>query len=102
MYLAFYFQANMDQFGDAAEEMARDGIISMITPTPDTVWGFYLQVQIWVVMIVTVIVGSGLVAEDRRTNALEMYLRRPLSGAQYVLAKDSYHLRHPLQVADAG
>jgi ABC-type transport system involved in multi-copper enzyme maturation permease subunit len=89
MYLAFYLQANLDQFGDMAENMAREGVIEMVTPSPDTVWGFYLQVQMWVCMVLCVMVGSGLVAEDRRTNALELYLSRPLSVTQYVLGKFS-------------
>jgi len=87
MYLAFYFQANLDQFGDQARDLTRTGLLSQVTPTPDTVWGYYLQIQVWVILILTVMVGAGLVAEDRRTNALELYLSRPISVGQYVLGK---------------
>jgi len=87
MYLAFFFQANADQYGDMAAGMQDSGLVQMITPYPDTVWGYYMQIQIWVCLLVSIFVGSALIAEDRRTNALEMYLSRPLTVLQYMLGK---------------
>jgi ABC-type transport system involved in multi-copper enzyme maturation permease subunit len=39
------------------------------------------------VFIVTVYVGAGLIANDRRANALQIYLSKPLTRAEYVLGK---------------
>jgi ABC-2 type transport system permease protein len=39
------------------------------------------------VFFVTVYVGAGLIANDRRANALQIYLSKPLTRAEYVLGK---------------
>ena len=36
---------------------------------------------------VTVYVGAGLIANDRRANALQIYLSKPLTRAEYVVGK---------------
>ena len=36
---------------------------------------------------ITVYVGAGLIANDRRANALQIYLSKPLSRAEYVVGK---------------
>ena len=87
LYLAFYFRANMATYPDIARGIEESGILQLVSPTADNVWGYFLELQIWVCLILCVVVGAGLVAEDRRTNALEMYLSRPLSVWQYVLGK---------------
>jgi ABC-2 type transport system permease protein len=40
-----------------------------------------------VVFIVAVYVGAGLIANDRRANALQIYLSKPLTRAEYVFGK---------------
>src|SRR5713226_9433249 len=39
------------------------------------------------VFFITVYVGAGLIANDRRANALQIYLSKPLTRAEYVLGK---------------
>ena len=39
------------------------------------------------VFFITVYVGSGLIANDRRANALQIYLSKPLTRAEYVFGK---------------
>src|SRR5262245_15915425 len=39
------------------------------------------------VFVITVYVGAGLIANDRRANALQIYLSKPLSRAEYVFGK---------------
>ncbi|MCL4812273.1 MAG: hypothetical protein KJ061_07310 [Vicinamibacteraceae bacterium] len=39
------------------------------------------------VFFVTVYVGAGLIANDRRANALQLYLARPITRAEYVAGK---------------
>lgn len=84
MYVRFYFASNPDfaQFAENIEELSE-----IFTPTPDTVWGFLFLGQRWVCLALCVVVGAGLIAEDRRSNALELYLSRPLTVRQYVLGK---------------
>jgi ABC-2 type transport system permease protein len=47
----------------------------------------YLQQQQFFVFLISVYVGSGLIANDRRANALQIYLSKPLTRAEYVLGK---------------
>ena len=39
------------------------------------------------IFIITVYVGSGLIANDRRANALQIYLSKPLSRSEYIFGK---------------
>jgi ABC-2 type transport system permease protein len=69
----FYASANFPQ-------------LSFIGPTPDTFRQFLSQ-QDPFVFFVTVYVGAGLIANDRRANALQVYLSKPLTRADYVFGK---------------
>jgi ABC-type transport system involved in multi-copper enzyme maturation permease subunit len=72
--LQIYGSANLPQ---AAEILA-------VTPAT---FRDYLQQQQFFMFLITVYVGSGLIANDRRANALQIYLSKPLSRAEYVLGK---------------
>jgi ABC-type transport system involved in multi-copper enzyme maturation permease subunit len=39
------------------------------------------------VFFFTILIGSGLIADDRRANALQIYLSKPLSRAEYIVGK---------------
>src|SRR5262249_25266402 len=45
--------------------------------------------QVAFVVIACVLIGSGLIAEDRRANALELYFTRPVTVRGYLLGKFS-------------
>jgi ABC-2 type transport system permease protein len=60
--------------------------VSFLAPTPATFRQFLQQQQIFVFFI-TVYVGAGLIANDRRANALQLYLSKPLTRTEYVLGK---------------
>ncbi len=47
----------------------------------------FLDQQSILVFFITVYVGSGLIANDRRANALQIYLSKPLSRLEYVFGK---------------
>lgn len=47
----------------------------------------FLEQQQPLVFFLTVYVGSGLIADDIRANALQLYLSRPLTRTQYVAGK---------------
>jgi len=57
-----------------------------LAPTPETFRQFLDQQQIFV-FFVTVYVGAGLIANDRRANALQIYLSKPLTRSEYVFGK---------------
>jgi ABC-2 type transport system permease protein len=57
-----------------------------LAPTGDTFRQFLDQQQAFV-FFVTVYVGAGLIANDRRANALQIYLSKPLTRAEYVFGK---------------
>jgi ABC-2 type transport system permease protein len=59
---------------------------SFLAPTRETFRDFLGQQQVFV-FFVTVYVGSGLIANDRRANALQIYLSKPLSRVEYVVGK---------------
>ena len=59
---------------------------SILAPSADTFRQFLEQQQTFV-FFVTVYVGAGLIANDRRANALQIYLSKPLTRAEYVLGK---------------
>lgn len=59
---------------------------AFLAPTPETFRQFLGQQEIFVFFI-TVYVGAGLIANDRRANALQIYLSKPLTRAEYVFGK---------------
>ena len=69
----FYFAANLPQ-------------AQVLAPTAETFRQFLEQQEIFV-FFVTVYVGAGLIANDRRANALQIYLSKPLSRVEYVFGK---------------
>jgi ABC-2 type transport system permease protein len=72
----FYAASNLTNFSQAA----------LLQPSADTFRQFLEQQQTFV-FFVTVYVGAGLIANDRRANALQIYLSKPLTRAEYVLGK---------------
>jgi ABC-2 type transport system permease protein len=69
----FYAAANLPQ-------------AEILKPSADTFRQFLAQ-QATFVFFVTVYVGAGLIANDRRANALQIYLSKPLTRAEYVFGK---------------
>jgi ABC-type transport system involved in multi-copper enzyme maturation permease subunit len=47
----------------------------------------FLEQQDFFVFIMTIYVGAGLIAMDRRANALQIYLSKPLMRAEYIAGK---------------
>jgi ABC-2 type transport system permease protein len=69
----FYFAASVPQ-------------VPFLSPSPAAFQQF-LQQQAPFVFFVTVYVGSGLIANDRRANALQLYLSKPVTRGEYILGK---------------
>ena len=59
---------------------------SFLAPTPEMFHQF-LEQQSAFVFFITVYAGAGLIANDRRANALQIYLSKPLTRAEYVFGK---------------
>ena len=59
---------------------------AFLAPTAETFREFLDQQDIFV-FFVTVYVGAGLIANDRRANALQIYLSKPLTRAEYIVGK---------------
>jgi ABC-type transport system involved in multi-copper enzyme maturation permease subunit len=60
--------------------------IGMLAVTPHMFRDFLNQ-QEPLVFFITVYVGSGLIADDIRANALQLYLSRPITRTQYIAGK---------------
>jgi ABC-2 type transport system permease protein len=71
--ILFYIAANFPQ-------------AASIAPTAATFRDFFDWQSIFV-FIMTVWLGSALIAEDRRANALQIYLSKPLTRAEYIFGK---------------
>jgi ABC-2 type transport system permease protein len=74
-----YAAANL--FGGAGSSPA-----AFLAPSPRMFRQFLEQQEIFVFFI-TVFVGAGLIANDRRANALQIYLSKPLTRAEYAFGK---------------
>lgn len=59
---------------------------TLLAANAETFRAFLEQQGFWV-FVMTVYVGSGLIANDRRANALQIYLSKPLSRAEYIGGK---------------
>jgi ABC-2 type transport system permease protein len=59
---------------------------SVLKPTADTFREFLTQQGVFVFFI-TIFVGSGLIANDKRANALQIYLAKPLTRVEYIAGK---------------
>jgi len=70
----FYFAANYPQ------------VSALIAPTAATFRDFVSQ-QATFAFFITIYVGAGLIASDRRANALQIYLSKPISRTEYIIGK---------------
>ena len=59
---------------------------SILAPSAQTFRQF-LEQQDFFVFVVTIYVGAGLIANDRRANALQIYLSKPLMRSEYIAGK---------------
>src|SRR5262245_39921209 len=63
--------------------------VALLAPTAQTFREFLGQQNgaVPFVFIVTIYVGAGLIANDRRANALQIYLSKPLMRSEYIAGK---------------
>jgi ABC-2 type transport system permease protein len=59
---------------------------SFLAATADTFREFLDQQSVFI-FFVTIYVGAGLIASDRRVNALQIYLSKPLTRVEYITGK---------------
>jgi ABC-2 type transport system permease protein len=59
---------------------------AFLAPTPEMFRQFLEQQEIFL-FFVTVYAGAGLIANDRRANALQIYLSKPLTRLEYISGK---------------
>ncbi len=59
---------------------------AFLAPTPGTFRQFLEQQEVFLFLI-TVYAGAGLIANDRRANALQIYLSKPLTRFEYIFGK---------------
>src|SRR6185503_10111635 len=60
--------------------------MSMLAPSAET-FRQYLEWQGFFIFLITVWAGAGLIANDRRANALQIYLSKPLMRSEYIAGK---------------
>jgi ABC-2 type transport system permease protein len=62
-------------------------LASSILATNAQTFREFLERQDIFVFFITIFVGAGLIANDRRANALQIYLSKPLTRAEYIAGK---------------
>jgi ABC-type transport system involved in multi-copper enzyme maturation permease subunit len=82
-----YVIGNASQYQDAARFMSESDFGRLLVFSAEWVYSYMFTFGRVLVMVACVLIGAGLVAEDRRANALEMYLSRPITVRQYLLGK---------------
>ncbi len=88
IYIRAYILGNVEKFGEGFIEFANDSeVVRMTTANPEWIYSYMILTQWAFVMVACVLLGAPLIAEDRRANALELYLSRPISVRQYLLGK---------------
>lgn len=87
IYVRAYILGNLDQYPAFAEWAQDDELAAMTTANPEWVYNYMFLAQWVFVAIACVLLGAPLIAEDRRANALELYLSRPVTARQYLLGK---------------
>lgn len=87
MLVRAYVVGNAAQYPDFAEALQSSEFGALLKWGPNWIYFYMFQWQWPLVVLTCIIVGSGLVAEDRRANALEMYLSRPVTVRQYLGGK---------------
>ncbi len=87
LLVQFYVLTNAAQFQSAADFMQGSEARQMTSVNAENVWIYLYLVQWPFVLLTCVLLGAGLIAEDKRANALELYLSRPVTVRQYLLGK---------------
>ena len=60
---------------------------SQLVPVNATMYRQFIEQQGIFVFFVTIYAGAGLIANDRRANALQIYLSKPLLRSEYIAGK---------------
>jgi ABC-type transport system involved in multi-copper enzyme maturation permease subunit len=79
-WVPFLFRAGQIYFSTNFPQMA------MLATTAET-FREYLEQQNPFVFFMTIYIGAGLIANDRRANALQIYLSKPLLRTEYIAGK---------------
>jgi len=82
-----YLSMNAGTYPEAAQEVLQSEVAEVISARPDTLYWYLFNFQLVFVALACVLLGAPLIAEDRRSNALELYFSRPVGVAQYLLGK---------------
>jgi len=91
LYARYYVLVNAEDLAgtmSGAVEFFEDNELSRVIAVDGAnLFAYLARFQLPVVAILLVMLGAGLIAEDRRTNALELYLSRPLGVGRYLVGK---------------
>ncbi len=87
MFVFSYIKKNLEAFPQFEGAFDDPVVSAVLTLSGETIFFYWSYMQVFFVIIACLMVGAGLIADDRRTNALELYLSRPVGVAQYMLGK---------------
>ncbi|MEX1362398.1 MAG: ABC transporter permease subunit [Nannocystaceae bacterium] len=70
-----------------AQAAALDAVIGTVIGNVHTILATFIGVQLMATAFLLAIMAAGLIAEDRRSGAMELYFSRPLTRRDYLLGK---------------
>jgi hypothetical protein len=80
-------QVLLDRYAGGSEDDLRRTLLEGVVGNVHTTFATFIGVQMVACAFLLAMVAAGLVAEDRRTGAMELYFSRPLRRRDYVLGK---------------
>jgi ABC-type transport system involved in multi-copper enzyme maturation permease subunit len=88
LFVRHYILNNVEAFPqELVQGLQGRELTEMTSASGENIFLYMFELQ-WVFMLLAcVLLGAGLVAEDRRANALELYLSRPMSLLQYLTGR---------------
>lgn len=85
-----------NQLQDDLSGMLMAGLVQQAVGQVHGTLSTFLGVQLHVTALLLAVVAGGLIAEDRRTRAFELYFSRPLGALDYAIGKGLVALALPL------
>ncbi len=88
IFLRYYVQTNMEVLPEEfVEGILGEEVTTFTSASGLTIFFYLANLQVVFAGLACLLMGSGQIANDRRTNALEMYLSRPVTAWHYVVGK---------------
>ncbi|MBI1851359.1 MAG: ABC transporter permease subunit [Planctomycetes bacterium] len=88
LLVTIYLRGTAEQAGNTLDQRIAATARDVLVINGERFWLFFFQFHAgFIVPMIVLFVGAGLIANDRRTNALEIYFSRPITKRDYIFGK---------------